>query len=155
MKNPKNASLAASPHPESSLTLRNFSSGQFAVHSPANVIIQAAGEDAILPCYLSAPGVPASLTVQWQLLRALRRVEISFFDGRRGAERQGRRYEGRTAFFASQVRRGNLSLRLRNVRVSDKGKYSCRVAYGDWHRETYVELDVTGQRRGVTARTEV
>ncbi|KFO94185.1 hypothetical protein N320_01710, partial [Buceros rhinoceros silvestris] len=53
-------------------------------------------------------------------------------------------YEGRTSFFTSQVRRGNLSLKLRNIQVSDKGKYTCRVAYADWYRETYVELDVTG-----------
>ncbi|KFP78913.1 hypothetical protein N311_05521, partial [Apaloderma vittatum] len=47
-------------------------------------------------------------------------------------------------FFVSQVRRGNLSLKLRSIRVSDKGKYICKVSYSDWHRETYVELDVTG-----------
>ncbi|KFQ25301.1 hypothetical protein N332_03369, partial [Mesitornis unicolor] len=53
-------------------------------------------------------------------------------------------YEGRTAFFTSQVRRGNLSLKLRNIQVFDKGKYICKVSYSNWHRETYVELDVTG-----------
>ncbi|KFW06928.1 V-set domain containing T-cell activation inhibitor 1, partial [Fulmarus glacialis] len=53
-------------------------------------------------------------------------------------------YKGRTAFFASQVRRGNLSLKLRNIQVSDKGKYTCKVAYSNWYREAYVELDVTG-----------
>ncbi|NWH23533.1 BT3A3 protein, partial [Grus americana] len=58
--------------------------------------------------------------------------------------RQGKSYKGRTAFFTSQVRRGNLSLKLRNIQVSDKGKYLCKVAYSNWYRETYVELDVTG-----------
>ncbi|NWJ11805.1 BT3A2 protein, partial [Crypturellus undulatus] len=53
-------------------------------------------------------------------------------------------YEGRASFFPSQVRRGNLSLRLRNIQVSDKGKYACAVAYSDWYQETYVELEVTG-----------
>ncbi|KFP47617.1 hypothetical protein N323_10686, partial [Cathartes aura] len=53
-------------------------------------------------------------------------------------------YKGRTAFFISQVRRGNLSLKLRNIQVTDKGKYICKVAYSSWYRETYVELDVTG-----------
>ncbi|NWI11957.1 BT1A1 protein, partial [Crypturellus soui] len=58
--------------------------------------------------------------------------------------REGGAYEGRASFFPSQVRRGNLSLRLRNIRVSDKGKYACAVAYSGWYQEAYVELDVTG-----------
>ncbi|NXA43271.1 BTNL8 protein, partial [Eudromia elegans] len=58
--------------------------------------------------------------------------------------REEKSYKGRTSFFASQVRKGNLSLKLRNIQVSDKGKYACRVAYSNWYKETYVELDVTG-----------
>ncbi|XP_074994884.1 butyrophilin-like protein 2 [Calonectris borealis] len=119
--------------------------GQFTVHSPNNVVIQAVGEDAILPCYISAPSIPVSLTVQWILVRALKRIEIISFNGRREVERQGKSYEGRTAFFTSQVRRGNLSLKLSNIKASDKGKYTCKVAYSNWYRETYVELDVTVQ----------
>lgn len=85
------------------------------------------------------------------LIRALKRIEISSFNGRSEVERQGKSYKGRTAFFISQVRRGNLSLKLRNIRVSDKGKYICKVAYSNWYRETYVELDVTGQCLGIIA----
>ncbi|XP_075381838.1 butyrophilin-like protein 2 [Mycteria americana] len=129
--------------------------GQFTVHSPNNVVIQAIGEDAILPCYMSAPSIPVSLTVQWILVRALKRIEIIFFDGRSEVERQGKSYKGRTAFFTSQVRRGNLSLKLRNVQVSDKGKYTCKVAYSNWYRETYVELDVTAPYRSLPFRSPV
>nr|XP_009920943.1 PREDICTED: butyrophilin subfamily 3 member A2-like [Haliaeetus albicilla] len=84
------------------LQIPQKASGQFTVHSPNNVVIQAVGEDAILPCYISAPSIPVSLTVQWMLIRALKRIEISSFNGRSEVERQGKSYKGRTAFFISQ-----------------------------------------------------
>ncbi|NXH37141.1 BTNL2 protein, partial [Myiagra hebetior] len=53
-------------------------------------------------------------------------------------------YQGRTEFFPSEFHQGNLSLLLKNVRPSDKGKYTCVVFLESWYKEAMVDLDVAG-----------
>uniref|UniRef100_A0A8C3F3P1 Ig-like domain-containing protein n=1 Tax=Chrysemys picta bellii TaxID=8478 RepID=A0A8C3F3P1_CHRPI len=119
--------------------------GQFTIHTPDNIVIGVVGEDAILPCYLSSPRVPLSTGIQWTLARPLERIEVTFYNGGTQTERQGEGYQGRTEFFTSQLSKGNLSLKLKNIQVTDKGKYACQVDVSDWHGEAYIELDVIGQ----------
>ncbi|NXU67822.1 BTNL2 protein, partial [Horornis vulcanius] len=54
------------------------------------------------------------------------------------------RYRGRAEFFRGELRAGNASLLLRDIRTSDQGSYSCRVSSGDVWREVLVELQVAG-----------
>lgn len=127
--------------------------GQFRLHTPNNIVIGVAGEDAILPCYLLSPRFPLGPAVQWTLVRPLESIEVSTYKGGTQTESQGKGYQGRTEFFTSQLRRGNLSLKLKNIQVTDKGKYACQVDVSDWHEEAYIELDVTGQWNGFLVYT--
>ncbi|XP_034613365.1 butyrophilin-like protein 2 isoform X1 [Trachemys scripta elegans] len=129
------------------LQIPHLATGQFTIHTPDNIVIGVAGEDAILPCYLSSPRVPLSTGVQWTLARPLERIEVTFYNGGAQTERQGEGYQGRTEFFTSQLSKGNLSLKLKNIQVTDKGKYACQVDVSDWHGEAYIELDVTAPYR--------
>ncbi|KFQ30593.1 hypothetical protein N332_04251, partial [Mesitornis unicolor] len=54
------------------------------------------------------------------------------------------RYQGRTEFFHSEFRAGNMSLRLKNIRISDKGSYTCEVSFDDMYYDVLVDLQVAG-----------
>ncbi|TFJ97824.1 perforin-1-like [Platysternon megacephalum] len=129
------------------LQIPHLATGQFTIHTPDNIVIGVTGEDAILPCYLSSPRVPLSTAVHWTLARPLESIEVTSYNGGTQTERQGEGYQGRTEFFTSQLSKGNLALKLRNIQVTDKGKYACQVDVSDWHGEAYIELDVTAPYR--------
>ncbi|XP_053866129.1 butyrophilin subfamily 3 member A2-like [Malaclemys terrapin pileata] len=54
--------------------------------------------------------------------------------------------------FSTEWTKGNMSLKLNNVQLPDRGKYVCSVAAGDWYDKVAIELEVTAtgnrQRRG-------
>ncbi|KGL72863.1 hypothetical protein N309_11454, partial [Tinamus guttatus] len=54
------------------------------------------------------------------------------------------RYQGRTEFFHGEFRAGNMSLRLKDIRNSDKGSYSCLVSFDNQHHDGLIELQVAG-----------
>uniref|UniRef100_A0A8C8REG4 Ig-like domain-containing protein n=1 Tax=Pelusios castaneus TaxID=367368 RepID=A0A8C8REG4_9SAUR len=75
------------------------------------------------------------ITVQWTLSRPSEKIEVSIYDGKIKEERQDGRYVGRTQFFQNEFQAGNVSLNLKNVVVSDKGRYTCSVSFGNWYDE--------------------
>uniref|UniRef100_A0A8B9ML40 Ig-like domain-containing protein n=1 Tax=Accipiter nisus TaxID=211598 RepID=A0A8B9ML40_9AVES len=66
------------------------------------------------------------------------------YDGKNKMEKQDERYQGRTEFFHSEFRAGNMSLHLKNVRSSDKGSYTCVVSFNDTYHDVLIELQVAG-----------
>ncbi|NWY63384.1 BT3A2 protein, partial [Chionis minor] len=58
--------------------------------------------------------------------------------------KQDEKYRGRTEFFHSEFRAGNMSLHLKNIRSSDKGSYTCVVSFNDTYHDVLVELQVAG-----------
>ncbi|XP_067417088.1 butyrophilin subfamily 3 member A2-like [Emydura macquarii macquarii] len=150
------------------LQIPHLITGQFKIIPPQNPVIALIGEGVILPCQLRAQDKPQTITVQWILSRNSEKIDVSTYDGEKNEERQDERYQGRTQFFQSEFQAGNVSLNLKNVMVSDKGKYTCSVSFGNWYDEVVVELDVTarggepsifltdyaGQGIGLTCRSE-
>uniref|UniRef100_A0A8C4T6K3 Immunoglobulin domain-containing protein n=1 Tax=Erpetoichthys calabaricus TaxID=27687 RepID=A0A8C4T6K3_ERPCA len=53
-------------------------------------------------------------------------------------------YKGRTALFLEELASGNVSLRLQDVRASDRGLYRCFVDSGPWNEEVHITLKVEG-----------
>ncbi|XP_058868253.1 uncharacterized protein LOC117398759 isoform X4 [Acipenser ruthenus] len=87
------------------------------------------GEDAVLPCLLLPTHTNAeSLEVRWF------RVEDShvhtYIAHRDVMDGQSEPYKGRTSLFHEELRKGNVSLQLRAVRISDEGLYRCCVISG-------------------------
>uniref|UniRef100_A0A663EYW2 Ig-like domain-containing protein n=1 Tax=Aquila chrysaetos chrysaetos TaxID=223781 RepID=A0A663EYW2_AQUCH len=140
--------------------------GQFHILPPNNPITGFIGEDVILPCQLSLTVFPRSITVQWVALQPFRTLkEISYNEAVKDSWLEERSWGG-TELFLSQWSTGNLSLKLKNAQVPDKGKYICRVTAGQWHDQVAIELEVTdtkpywiskgeGQLRSLLTRIQV
>lgn len=114
---------------------------------PYDPVIGVVGKGAILPCQLEAEAIPKGITVQWIFIQNTQSIEVATYDGKdvQYPVRVTGPYLGRTSFFPSEVNKGNLSLHLKNVMVSDKGMYLCSVSLENWHDELLVDLDVAGE----------
>ncbi|XP_029769824.1 butyrophilin subfamily 3 member A2-like, partial [Terrapene carolina triunguis] len=130
------------------LQMPHLITGQFKIIPPQNPVIAIIGEVVVLPCNLTTQINPETITVQWILSRPSEKIDVSTYDGPNNEERQDERYRDRTLFFPTEFQAGNVSLNLKNVIVSDKGKYTCSVSLGTWYDEVVVELDVTGEWNG-------
>uniref|UniRef100_A0A8C3T871 Ig-like domain-containing protein n=1 Tax=Chelydra serpentina TaxID=8475 RepID=A0A8C3T871_CHESE len=132
-------------HILSFLQMPHLITGQFKIIPPQNPVIAIIGEGVVLPCQLTGQNNPGTITVQWILSRDAVKIDVSTYDGEKNEQRQDERYRGRTQFFKTEFQAGNVSLNLKNVIVSDKGKYTCSVSLGTWYDEVVVELDVTAR----------
>uniref|UniRef100_A0ACB8EVE3 Uncharacterized protein n=1 Tax=Sphaerodactylus townsendi TaxID=933632 RepID=A0ACB8EVE3_9SAUR len=63
-------------------------------------------------------------------------------DGRKKVETQDKRYQGRTELFHSELRKGNMSLNLKNSQLSDQGQYTCMISLGDWYDLAVIQLNM-------------
>ncbi|CAM4617001.1 butyrophilin subfamily 3 member A1-like [Lepidochelys kempii] len=132
-------------HILSFLQMPHVITGQFKIIPPQNPVIAIIGEAVVLPCQLTGQNNPKTITVQWILSRHSAKVDVSSYDGVTKEETQDERYRSRTQFFQTEFQAGNVSLNLKDVVVSDKGKYTCSVSLEAWYDEVVVELDVTAR----------
>uniref|UniRef100_A0A8C9VWV2 Ig-like domain-containing protein n=1 Tax=Scleropages formosus TaxID=113540 RepID=A0A8C9VWV2_SCLFO len=97
------------------------------------------GKDVLLPCHLSPERSAADA-------KEIRWFKESFnnlvYLHKSGKVTEGRGYEGRVSLFPQELQRGNVSLLLRNVRLTDGGKYKCQVSFSDWFEEPALQLTV-------------
>ncbi|XP_074555322.1 butyrophilin subfamily 3 member A2-like [Halichoeres trimaculatus] len=96
------------------------------------------GDDVILPCHLKPPVDAATHTVEWTRPD----LEPRFIHVWRSSEEllnnQNPWYVGRTSLFISELKNGNVSLKLSRVKLSDRGTYRCFIP--TINRDTTVEL---------------
>uniref|UniRef100_A0A8B9ZBH5 Uncharacterized protein n=1 Tax=Buteo japonicus TaxID=224669 RepID=A0A8B9ZBH5_9AVES len=118
--------------------------GQLISSPPISSIIGVIGESVVLPCHVVADNIPEVFSVQWIFHEQSQKITVSRYDGKNKMEKQDERYQGRTEFFHSEFRAGNMSLHLKNVRSSDKGSYACVVSFNDTYHDVLIELHVAG-----------
>ncbi|KAG7455041.1 hypothetical protein MATL_G00252230 [Megalops atlanticus] len=103
---------------------------RFQVFGPADPVVAAAGEEAVLPCHLQ-PNISAEdLEVRWFREDFLAPVHL-YVNKRNDYTNQIPSYRGRTALFPGELKKGNTSLRLLGVKASDDGSYKCFVKSKD------------------------
>ncbi|XP_072214344.1 butyrophilin subfamily 3 member A2-like [Excalfactoria chinensis] len=121
--------------------------GQFRMIPPYDPVLGVVGKGVILPCQLEAQTIPKGIIVQWIFIQNSQNIEVTTYDGKDVIYpvRENKPYLGRTSFFQSEVIKGDLSLHLKNVMVSDKGKYICSVSLENWYDEVVVDLDVAAR----------
>ncbi|NXI69581.1 BT3A2 protein, partial [Anseranas semipalmata] len=121
--------------------------GQFKIIPPDNPVIGVIGKGVILPCQLEAKTISETLFVQWIFTGKSPKIDVTTYDGKnkQNPVREDNTYQGRTNFFQTEFIKGNLSLHLKNVMLSDKGKYTCSVFLEKWYDEVVVDLDVAAK----------
>ncbi|XP_068164219.1 myelin-oligodendrocyte glycoprotein-like isoform X2 [Antennarius striatus] len=128
-------------------------SGQGQVHliGPSLPIIAAVGDDVILPCYLEPSINVETMTVEWSKpdlkpdpFDPLSSVEyVHLYRGRREVtDMKIQSYFSRTKLFTSELKHGNISLKIINVTLSDAGRYKCFIPKLKNKVFSIVQLDV-------------
>uniref|UniRef100_A0A803YFM1 Ig-like domain-containing protein n=1 Tax=Meleagris gallopavo TaxID=9103 RepID=A0A803YFM1_MELGA len=121
--------------------------GQLRIIPSYEPVLGVVGKEVVLPCQLEAKAISEGVLVQWTLIGNSLNTEVTTYDGKNAQNpvKENKAYLGRTNFFQSEINKGNLSLQLKNVVVSDKGKYICSVSLENWYDEVVVDLDVAAQ----------
>ncbi|TDG99530.1 hypothetical protein EPR50_G00194710 [Perca flavescens] len=110
--------------------------GEFHVVSPLQPIVAAPGDDVILPFHVEPLVTVAGLTVEWSRpdrqpdpKDRLSRVEYVhlYRDTREVPDMKIPSYVGRTELFTEGLRHGNISLKIMNVTLADKGRFRCFI----------------------------
>ncbi|XP_036593851.1 myelin-oligodendrocyte glycoprotein-like [Trichosurus vulpecula] len=116
--------------------------GEFRVIGPAGPIQASLGGEAELPCYLSPPQSAQHMEVIW--LQSTQMVHL-YQDGEDHFGDQAPDYQGRTELMRDAITSGNVTLKIRDVRLLDAGKYTCLIADGFYQEQADVELKVLGE----------
>uniref|UniRef100_W5LWL2 Uncharacterized protein n=1 Tax=Lepisosteus oculatus TaxID=7918 RepID=W5LWL2_LEPOC len=113
----------------------------FQVVGPAVPVFVFPGEDTVLPCYLS-PGISAEdLQIGW--FRNDYTAPVCLYQNHGYIfEDQIPSYRGRAELFPEELFKGNVSLRLRDVRRSDHGLYNCLVRSPQHFEIALIDLSV-------------
>ncbi|KAK1154819.1 butyrophilin-like protein 2 [Acipenser oxyrinchus oxyrinchus] len=107
-------------------------------------VIAEPGDDVILPCHISPRLSAVDMEVRW--FRDAFENPVHLYNFQENLlETQDRAYQDRTALSPPALERGDISLRLRNLRPSDRGIYTCYAHDGSQYEEGQTEVIVAGQ----------
>nr|XP_025038624.1 butyrophilin-like protein 1 isoform X1 [Pelodiscus sinensis] len=113
----------------------------FSLADSSHPVVGVFGRDVVLPCQLSPPARVPNMDVLWKKIdTGLTSVHDYLDEGHKDQPGQG--YQTRTELFLQEFSRGNVSLKLKQLRVADAGKYQCLVRNPDWTQEAITELQV-------------
>ncbi|KAL1279039.1 hypothetical protein QQF64_025712 [Cirrhinus molitorella] len=118
-------------------------SEQYEVVGPAGAVFAVVGEDVILPCSVKPNISVVDMRVEWfrpdlkdsQLVHLYKDHEDRNTD-------QSQSYEGRTKLNHQELQRGNASLKVSSVQVSDEGPYRCFIQSTSWYDDATVDVIV-------------
>ncbi|XP_043091674.1 butyrophilin-like protein 3 isoform X1 [Puntigrus tetrazona] len=118
-------------------------SEQYEVVGPADAVFAVAGEDVILPCSVKPSISVEDMRVEWfrSDLKDSQLVHLYEDHEDRNTE-QIVSYRGRTELTHQELQRGDASLKLSSVRVSDEGRYKCFIQSKSWNDDATVNVRV-------------
>ncbi|GAB5571054.1 myelin-oligodendrocyte glycoprotein isoform X5 [Prionailurus iriomotensis] len=131
-------SLPPPPPPPAVLQLR---SGQFRVIGPGHPIRALVGDEAELPCRMHPGKNATGMEVGWYRPPFSRVVHL-YRNGRDQDAEQAPEYRGRTELLKDNMGEGKVTLRIRKVRFSDEGGFTCFFRDHSYQEEAAMELKV-------------
>ncbi|KAI5607882.1 butyrophilin-like protein 10, partial [Silurus asotus] len=100
---------------------------QLRVFGPDAHVVAEAGKDLILPCYIKPSTSVVKMTVRWLKQETKHMLVHLYKDHEDRNEDQAQSFRRRTSLFTEELQKGNTSLRLSDLRVSDEGEYTCFI----------------------------
>uniref|UniRef100_A0A3Q3KT71 Butyrophilin subfamily 3 member A3-like n=2 Tax=Labrus bergylta TaxID=56723 RepID=A0A3Q3KT71_9LABR len=107
------------------LALMNSCRAQSEVIVPSQPVVSLVGEDIILPCHLDPVMNAFDITVEWARPDLNPRFVLVWRHGEELKTKKHPSFSGRTSVFIDELEKGNISLKLSKVKVSDEGGYKC------------------------------
>nr|XP_020515339.2 golgin subfamily A member 6-like protein 22 [Labrus bergylta]XP_029138503.1 golgin subfamily A member 6-like protein 22 [Labrus bergylta]XP_029138504.1 golgin subfamily A member 6-like protein 22 [Labrus bergylta] len=107
------------------LALMNSCRAQSEVIVPSQPVVSLVGEDVILPCHLDPVMNAFDITVEWARPDLNPRFVHLWRQGEELETIKHPSFSGRTSVFIDELEKGNISLKLSKVKVSDEGGYKC------------------------------
>ncbi|XP_051799886.1 butyrophilin subfamily 2 member A2-like isoform X2 [Acanthochromis polyacanthus] len=120
------------------LLLTHFDEGQSQAMAPSQPVLSMVGGDAVLPCHLEAGLDAAQVTVEWGRPDLEPRFVYIWHNGKEITNDQNEAYKGRVSMSADELKQGNASLKLTQLKISDNGRYRCYLP--KQKQEYFVEL---------------
>lgn len=103
---------------------------------PKAPLIAVAGEDLVLPCSIKPSTSAVDMRVEWMKLEDTTSLVHLYENHEDKYEQQVESYRGRTSLFKEELQKGNASLKLSALRVSDEGEYKCLIEDKSWYDDT-------------------
>ncbi|XP_074873202.1 butyrophilin subfamily 1 member A1-like isoform X2 [Carettochelys insculpta] len=125
------------------LQVPRLDSARFTVIAPDRPVVAFVGVEAVLPCHLSPSMSAETMEVRWFRSRYSPVVHL-YSEGQDQYGEQMLEYQGRTEILKDDITSGRVSLRIRNIRPSDDGRYTCFFQSSDSYEEALLELQVAG-----------
>ena len=123
-----------------------FTAENLKVVGAAAPLVVEAGEDLVLPCSILPNTNAVDMRVEWFRLEVKDLFVHLYETGADIHERQDQSYRGRTALFKEELHKGNASLKLSAVRVSDEGAYKCLIRDKSGYDDITVNVNVEGKK---------
>ncbi|XP_065421140.1 butyrophilin subfamily 1 member A1-like isoform X3 [Chrysemys picta bellii] len=125
------------------LQVHRLASAHFTVTGPDHPVIASLGGEAILPCHLSPRMSAENMEVRWFRSQFSPAVHL-YRDGQDQYGEQMPEYQERTELLRDDITNGSVSLRIRNVQLSDNGQYKCFFQSSVSYEDAILELHVAG-----------
>ncbi|XP_039373664.1 butyrophilin subfamily 2 member A1-like isoform X4 [Mauremys reevesii] len=116
-------------------------SAQFTVAGPDHPITASLGGRAVLSCHLSPRMSAENMEVRWFRSKYSPVVHL-YRDGQDQYGEQMLEYRERTELLKDNITTGRISLRIRNIQLSDDGQYKCFFKSNVSYEEALLELQV-------------
>lgn len=95
---------------------------------PSQPISATIGDDVVLPCHLKPAMDVTAETLEWTRPDLNPRFVHVLRAGQDLVNIRNPSYVGRTSLFINKLKKGNVSLKLSKVKLSDEGTYECYIA---------------------------
>uniref|UniRef100_A0A3B1J498 Ig-like domain-containing protein n=1 Tax=Astyanax mexicanus TaxID=7994 RepID=A0A3B1J498_ASTMX len=133
--------------------------GKFEVVVPEVPVFSVSGSDVVLSCSVReefSPNIISAVDMNVTWSRSdLKDSLVHLYGNHKDLNTdQNPSYRGRTAVFKEELKNGDVSLKLSNVRITDEGEYTCRVDSKFWEDSKTIKLSVEGKYFMITVKYE-